>query len=558
MVLERSQQLTQHPQAHYINNRTMEVFRGLPGLADQVAACSPPLEQWRRFVYCEAMAAGLLLGEVNHFPGQTTAQDPAVSPEPVTHLSQHRLLPLLLQQAQRLSAAHGGCADIRFGSAVTAVSNQTARRGSADGGSGAQQLVRCSYLVAADGAHSGIRALLGIALQGQEALQHLMSIHFSCAALGRSLLQQQRPAMLYFVFNRQLVAVVVAHDLERGEFVAQVPYYPPLQSPADFTPEVCGQIVADAAGWSLAQLQASPAAAAAAAPVVAEEYCAWDGRVMLAGDAAHRFPPAGGFGMNTGIQDAHNLAWKLAALLSTYPTERRPVAQANAALSVSNWHEAVRVPQALGLDPQAAGLASRLASAAPLPAGVGRARRGSEHPAAAARGPAGDPGLGAELEAAVSQEDLGVAYQQGAVATEGAAMRDSAASGSGVGGSVSAGRGSPYVPSTEVGGRLPHCWLEMLGQDGQQQQLVSSLDLATASSLGLNMLLVCSGSEGACSSWMAGGQQLQQQGWPVKVLHILPQGSIVTQSGQSQDDGGPPEEFCVSNPEQLACLVCDE
>ncbi|KAF6251083.1 hypothetical protein COO60DRAFT_1645481 [Scenedesmus sp. NREL 46B-D3] len=191
MVLERSQQLTQHPQAHYINNRTMEVFRGLPGLADQVAACSPPLEQWRRFVYCEAMAAGLLLGEVNHFPGQTTAQDPAVSPEPVTHLSQHRLLPLLLQQAQRLSAAHGGCADIRFGSAVTAVSNvefphqlpalhaqaasqqhtaaaaaaaagdaagwQTARRGSADGGSGAQQLVRCSYLVAADGAHSGIR-----------------------------------------------------------------------------------------------------------------------------------------------------------------------------------------------------------------------------------------------------------------------------------------------------------------------------------------------------------------------------------------------------------------
>jgi hypothetical protein len=59
-------------------------------------------------------------------------------------------------------------------------------------------------------------------MQGQDALQHLMSIHFSCPALGRSLLQQQRPGMLYFVFNRQLVAVVVAHDLEKGEFVAQV------------------------------------------------------------------------------------------------------------------------------------------------------------------------------------------------------------------------------------------------------------------------------------------------------------------------------------------------
>lgn len=66
------------------------------------------------------------------------------------------------------------------------------------------------------------RGLLGIASQGPEALQHLMSIHFSCPALGRSLLQQQRPAMLYFVFNRQIVAVVVAHDLEQGEFVAQV------------------------------------------------------------------------------------------------------------------------------------------------------------------------------------------------------------------------------------------------------------------------------------------------------------------------------------------------
>lgn len=68
---------------------------------------------------------------------------------------------------------------------------------------------------------------------------------------------------------------------------------------------------------------------------------------------------------STGIQDAHNLAWKLAAvlrgaaseqLLSSYESERRPIAQANTALSVSNWHEAVRVPSALGLDPRAADL----------------------------------------------------------------------------------------------------------------------------------------------------------------------------------------------------------
>jgi hypothetical protein len=79
-----------------------------------------------------------------------------------------------------------------------------------------------------------------------------------------------------------------------------------------------------------------------------------DGRVFLAGDAAHHFPPTGGFGANTGIQDAHNLAWKLAgvlcgwagqALLETYSEERRPVAQANTDFSMKNgarWEAASR------------------------------------------------------------------------------------------------------------------------------------------------------------------------------------------------------------------------
>ena len=79
---------------------------------------------------------------------------------------------------------------------------------------------------------------------------------------------------------------------------------------------------------------------------------------------AHRFPPAGGFGMNTGVQDAHNLSWKLAALqpgggggprlLNTYGTERRPVAVGNTRLSVNNFEQVLRIPTALGLPPSAA------------------------------------------------------------------------------------------------------------------------------------------------------------------------------------------------------------
>src|SRR5690606_14640640 len=69
------------------------------------------------------------------------------------------------------------------------------------------------------------------------------------------------------------------------------------------------------------------------------------GRVFLVGDAAHQFPPFGGFGMNSGIEDVHNLAWKLAfvlrgragnRLLDTYDVERRPIAHANADLAFVN------------------------------------------------------------------------------------------------------------------------------------------------------------------------------------------------------------------------------
>ena len=93
---------------------------------------------------------------------------------------------------------------------------------------------------------------------------------------------------------------------------------------------------------------------------VAERYR--DGRVFLVGDAAHRFPPTGGLGLNTGVQDVHNLAWKLAAVLSgtaapalldTYETERRPVAQYNADQSLQNAMRLFEVPQALGLSDDA-------------------------------------------------------------------------------------------------------------------------------------------------------------------------------------------------------------
>lgn len=98
----------------------------------------------------------------------------------------------------------------------------------------------CEYLVAADGARSPLRQSLGIRMDGQPALQHLLNIHFQAPAVGAALLardgalddktldagtlddgRRPRAAMLYFVFNADVVAVLVAHDLRTGNFVAQ-------------------------------------------------------------------------------------------------------------------------------------------------------------------------------------------------------------------------------------------------------------------------------------------------------------------------------------------------
>lgn len=80
--------------------------------------------------------------------------------------------------------------------------------------------VNCSYLVGCDGARSCVRRAAGIQMEGPTALQHLVNIHFFCPDLWQHI--AQRPAMLYFVFNSDVVSVLVGHDLPNGELVAQV------------------------------------------------------------------------------------------------------------------------------------------------------------------------------------------------------------------------------------------------------------------------------------------------------------------------------------------------
>jgi len=118
---------------------------------------------------------------------------------------------------------------------------------------------------------------------------------------------------------------------------------PAVQTPESFDDTICAALVENAVGEELSDLKILNAGAWSMCAQVAERYR--EGRVFLVGDAAHRFPPTGGLGLNTGIGDAQNLAWKMAAsvkgeageaLLDTYEIERRPVAQINTEQSLEN------------------------------------------------------------------------------------------------------------------------------------------------------------------------------------------------------------------------------
>ncbi|KAK3254279.1 hypothetical protein CYMTET_35807 [Cymbomonas tetramitiformis] len=525
LLLERSKELTSHPQAHFVNNRTMEIFRPLDGLADEIALKSPPLHEWRRFIYCESLA-GHTFGTVDHFE---TEYKP-ISPVGVAHLAQHRLLPLLLTRTQQFQ----NTSPVTFGQEVVGFSQVTGGvEVTVQSATKHKHKIRCRHLVAADGASSLIRRQAGIPLEGEPKLQHLINVHFHCRTLP-SALQGRAAAMLYFVFNTEVVMVLVCHNFQQGEFVAQIPYFPPNQQPEDFTEERCRSMILSALGHKapLEILEIRPWTMSAE---VARDFD--QGRVLLAGDAAHMFPPAGGFGMNTGIQDAHNLAWKLAALeqgwggtrlLGTYTSERRQIAQANSVLSLANYQDALKVPAVLGLHPDAADLLVKGTSQGPMAMAPREVQRALfEAGAAAGRAQLAPTPLRQLREARVRSilsagealrlnfphEDLGFCYAAGAL------LRDPTAPATPL---PASSRTQEYTSSTRPGARLPHC--DLTTSEGT---VVSTLDLIDGHTLGLQLWV--GGTSPAATAWLEAVQAVRRDcPVPVSTVQVEPPGSRPT------------------------------
>ncbi|KAK4429710.1 putative polyketide hydroxylase [Sesamum alatum] len=513
VVLEKSSAFSRHPQAHFINNRSMEVFRKLNGLADEILRYQPPVDLWRKFIYCTSLT-GPVLGSVDHMQPQDF--DRIVSPVSVAHFPQYKLMRLLIKQLEDIgfhirSDGLMNSADCKLAEqeillgheckSISATENGVTVTAHATWeGKHVRKDFRCNFVVGTDGAGSTVRKLMGIAMSGEQDLQKLVSVHFMSQDLGQYLIKE-RPGMLFFIFNTEAIGVLVAHDLKEGEFVLQVPFYPPQQKVEDFSPRMCEQLIFKLVGRELADINVLDVKPWVMHAEVAETFLAGNNRIILAGDAAHRFPPAGGFGMNTGIQDVHNLAWKLASvlkgisapsILSTYETERRQIALFNTALSVQNFKAAMAVPAALGLDPRIANSVHRTINdtfGSVLPSGLQRTildgifsigRMQLSNSLLNENNPLGSSRLsrlrhifeeGKSLQLQFPAEDIGFRYSKGALVSDADSL-------SGAPQETPTGRRRGYIPSSDPGSRLPHMQIrplsELLNKDA-----FSTLDLVS-------------------------------------------------------------------------------
>jgi len=337
-----------HPRAAHATQRTMEIFRSV-GLEERIRCRSA-----EQFVQNGGVVAvdTLIGGVTKQFIADLNAGIRDVSPCERVFLSQSALEPLLSERALELGAS------LRF--ATEAIGAEEGADGVTaelrDRDTGETSTVHARYLIAADGAHSRIRQRLGIPMQGHPTFSKSITIYFRADL--RALLSEQPWAVVYVDNARLRGFFRFEKPFDRAFLVvnsAGDPTHPLTDVSTALSPEQALEYVHTALGTR-------------AIPVTIDGVMHWEAaaevaarlqtsRVFIAGDAAHVMPPTGGFGGNTGVQDAHNLAWKLArvlngsasaALLSTYEDERRPVA--NLSVEQAYTRYVLRTDPSLGKD----------------------------------------------------------------------------------------------------------------------------------------------------------------------------------------------------------------
>ena len=356
---------SKHPKAHILNQRTLEIFHEM-GVAEDVYAAGTPAAQMKYAGWYAGLAGpgpyyGREIGRVEAWGAGSADPDyVAASACRPANCPQIYVEPILKTHAEKHAP---GC--VRFHQELIdfAQDEQGVTATISDRATQTRYRVRCRYLLGADGGRT-VGPMAGIKQLIRGSLMRMASVHFRA--------DLSRYASGHDVLTRFLVNPDHGGSWASGVLLPEGPtkwghqseewVYHATYTGGDgpFDRQVVldrmyavlgiGQLNVEIVGVSEWKMDS----------VIAERYRA--GRVFLAGDACHRHPPTGGLGLNSGVQDAYNLCWKLAAvlagraddaLLDSYETERKPVAENNIERATANAVNQFAIDKALGLSPTA-------------------------------------------------------------------------------------------------------------------------------------------------------------------------------------------------------------
>lgn len=464
LTVERNTSLANLPKAHYLNQRTMEILRQ-HGVADDIYAGSTPPENMSHAMWLTTLGGDgpydrKVIYEMDGIGGSGDSQRAIYERDSAcisANLPLIRSEPVFRHHADarapgRLLFGHELLRFEQDSNGMMATVRELA--------TGTEHVIRAKYLVGADGGRM-IGKALGNKMVGPSGLAKNVTVHFK-ADLSKVLLDDR--VMLHFFI----------HPTRRGPLAsgALVPAGPGRwgrhspewifhfmvapDDPARFDDAMVTQQIRELLKLPDLDMQVLKISHWMIEAVLAEKYRF--GRILMAGDACHRHPPASGLGLNTGIQDAHNLAWKLAlvtrgkasdALLDSYESERRPIGSFNVAWALSSyWNHLLSAASIFAIHP------------ANVYEAVGQPDQDNEISGLFADSPDGrmrrarmrDVFGTHRIEMFDHDVELGFVYEQGALVPDGTPTpeRDP--------------WGSDYRPTTRPGHRLPHAWLEMNGQ----------------------------------------------------------------------------------------------
>ncbi|MEY9878257.1 2,4-dichlorophenol 6-monooxygenase [Streptacidiphilus sp. MAP12-33] len=507
------------PRAHITNQRTMEVLRDL-GLQAEAEALGTPQQLLGESVFCTSLV-GEEIARIRTWgtEDERLSEYAAASPCTVIDLPQPYLEPLLVGHAARRGAA------VRFDTeflgltqdehGVTSVLRDRLR--------GDEFQVRSRYLVGADGGRSRVAEQVGLPFRGEEGRGGSMNIVFR-ADLGP--LVEHRPGVLYWVVRpgEGIGGIGMgALRMVRPWHTWMAVWGYDIDGPEPVLDEgEARRIVHRMLGDDRIEVEIESTSLWTVNQRHATRYCA--GRVFCAGDAVHRHPPSNGLGSNTSIQDAHNLAWKLAAvlhgqagpgLLDTYSAERAPVGEQVVSRANRSTAEFVPLFRALGLG-------DGLASADP---GAGlRLARAADRAGARARRELAQAMQFKHYEFSAHGVELNQRYRSAAVLEEpGAEEREWAR--------------DPELyaqPCARPGAKVPHVWLV----DGRGHR-ISTLDL-----VGGGRFTVLTGLAG--HAWETAAERCERElGVPLRVVRIDAEGARDAYGAWQRVNDDLDEEGCL-------------